>query len=186
MKILIGVVLGLGCLLLVPEIQRRMMPIFEKTLIRFIRIFFKKYQFHRLHLSLLGSISFMTLIFAMIPVFHWAIGIICILISCMMLWIVPRWEWAREWMQEIFFGDLNIFDETSPFSPILTIFKWPLFALGIWIIVPWGVVIVDVLGIILLILEILKRLGEANKKNIKKEQEMSEDVDIGVSCRYRR
>lgn len=151
MKILLGAFLATVGFLMVPSIQC---------------FFSEKFSVRRQFLSYIGVLAVIALVFAVVPRGLWQIvlGVLFMGIAATMLWIVPRNDFIRKWMQESFFGDNDILDEDAPYAKVVSLFKWPLMGLGLWVIAPWTVILLDIAAIAGAFFWWMKRSADANNK----------------------
>jgi hypothetical protein len=150
MKIFLGAILTAGVFLLAPSIQKYVA---------------KKLGLRRLVLSYFGLLSVVLLVFAVVPMplWQWTLGILFMSISATIMWIVPRSEDVQWWMQEVFFGENDILDDNAPYARVVNLFKLPLMGLGLWVIAPWTMILLDIAAILGAFIWWAKRSREFNE-----------------------
>lgn len=87
--------------------------------------------------------------YAVFKSMNFSFGVLCLVISITMMFIVPRSERVRDWMKDILFEGQDILDKNAPYAEIVGLFKFPLFCLGLWLAAPWSIVFVEVVPILL-------------------------------------
>jgi len=162
-KVALGGFLVTVCFLFVPSIQRFISRICG---------------IRRIWLSYTAVSALVLFSFAITPVHFWRIivGLMFVGIATTVMWIVPRNVHVNQWMQEMLFGGNNILDEKAPYAKVVNLFKWPLFGLGVWVIVPWALILLDIIPIAGALVWWARQSSVAAKKESRDRCKTSTDV----------
>ena len=133
MKVFFGAMLMACTFLLVPSIHK------------FVAKFF---GVKRQKLAYFGLLAAILLIFAILPLRgQYVLGLIFIVIAGIMQWVVPRHSPTRRYVSDVLFGGADIADEDAPYSRVVGLFKLPLLGLGLWVIAPATMILLDIAAV---------------------------------------
>ena len=164
MKIIFGAMLASCGFLLVPSIHGFVAD---------------KLGIKRQTLAFVGLIAVIILTFAILPLRgQYVLGLLFIAMASVMQWVVPRNKKVKHYISNILFDGVDIEDQDAPYSRVVNLFKLPLLGLGMWVILPWTVILLDFAAIGGALWYWYKTSNEVQKNERKNVQKFSKKADV--------